>query len=67
MTRYFLFILNMNKLDLYIVGLEMYFYYFIHYINQKYFNIEKNVLDIKNLTIDQVMILSKSEMAEKRN
>lgn len=61
--RYFLLIINIDKIDVYILGIMIHFIYskvFLTYIiyfhltfhsGQKYFNILKNVFYIKNLAV----------------
>lgn len=58
--RYFLLTGNINKIDLYIVGIKIYLYYLIFHISQKYFNILKNALYIKKLIISQIIIFNRN-------
>lgn len=60
MIKYFLLISNINKIDLYVAGIKIYFYYFAFHISQKHFNILKSILCIKNLIINQIIIFNKS-------
>ena len=58
---------NINKIDLCITGIKIYFYYFAPYICQKHFNILKSVLCVEMSTIGQIIILNKSVISQKRS
>lgn len=61
-------IASINKIDKYIANIEIYFYYhLIICINQEYFNILRHVLYIKKLAINQLIILNKSVIIQKRS
>lgn len=50
--RYFLLIANINKMTLFTASIKMHFFYYLaFFIGQKYFNILKSVLYIKNLAV----------------
>ena len=51
MMRNFLLTNNIDKIDLYVVGIEVCFYYFASYIGQDYFNAQNNILYLENLAV----------------
>lgn len=70
--RYFLPINNIYKIDLFIVNIKKYcirlkvyliylkHFYFALYLKQNYFNISRNILYIKKLTINLLIIVNRS-------
>lgn len=77
--RCFLFIANIDKINIYKVGIEenfiylgVYFthlvhFYFIFYLRQRYFNIPKSVLYMKNLAISPLITLNKNVITRKKS
>lgn len=67
MMRSFLSTGNINKIDLYMVGIEVYLHYSTSYINQKHFNILKSASCVEKLIVGQVITLNKSVMIRKKS
>lgn len=65
--RCFLPTANINKISLCTTGLEVRFYYFMHYISLKYCNAKTRVLHIEQLVVDQVITFNKNKITQKRN
>lgn len=60
--RCFLPTANIDKIGLYATSIKVYFYYFVFYIGQEYFNILKYIPHIEKLAVSQVIIVSKIVM-----
>lgn len=77
--RYFLSIININKIDIYVVSIKKHFIYlkiyfiyliypyFIFIFSQKYFNILRNILYIKKLTVNLLITINKSVIIKKKS
>lgn len=78
LIKYFLPIVNINKIDIYVIGIKkhficpkVYFIYliqshFIPHLGQRYFNILKIILYIKKWAISLLIILNRSVMTQKK-
>ena len=58
---------NIDKIGLYTTNLEMHFYHLVYHIGPEYSNPQRNILYIEKSVIGQVIILTKSEIIQKRN
>lgn len=59
--KYFLLIASINGIDLYMVNIEVHFYYYlIIFIGPEYFNAPKDVFYIEKMAVNQLITFNKS-------
>lgn len=61
MIKHFLSIANIDKIDLYMAGIEVQIYhYLVSHISKRHLNVLRNILYIQKSAIGQLVILNKS-------